>query len=55
MIRGRRLVRRIAKSAVAVFLAALTVMVLRLRGSGGPPPSRGGWRELTDSDFGSSG
>lgn len=33
-------------AAVALGLAAMIAGVVRLRGTGGVPPQRGGWREL---------
>lgn len=34
------------RAFVAVFIAALAAAFVRLRGSGGTPPSSGGWREV---------
>jgi hypothetical protein len=36
----------IRRAAFAVVVGALTALVLRLRGKGGTPPQRGGWRPL---------
>ena len=36
----------IRRALVAVGVAGGIAAVLRLRGSGGTPPQRGGWREL---------
>jgi hypothetical protein len=41
----------IRRALVALGVAGLVAAVLRLRGSGGTPPSDGGWRELTGSDL----
>ncbi len=39
------------RALVAVGLAGLVAAVLRLRGSGGVPPQRGGWRELSGPEL----
>jgi len=36
---------------LAVALAGLAALVVRLRGSGGTPPHQGGWRELAASEL----
>lgn len=41
----------IRRALVAVGVAGGIAAVLRLRGSGGTPPQRGGWRELTPDEF----
>jgi len=41
----------IRRALVAVGLAGLVAAVLRLRGSGGTPPQRGGWRELSPDEL----
>jgi hypothetical protein len=38
----------------AVATAAVFALVLRIRGRGGVPPQRGGWRELSQSDLSQS-
>ncbi|HEY4378222.1 MAG TPA: hypothetical protein VGM93_13740 [Acidimicrobiales bacterium] len=48
----------IRRALVALGAAGVIAAVLRVRGSGGTPPQRGGWRELTAEDLtppGSSG
>ena len=37
--------------AVALSAAGLLAGLLRLRGTGGTPPQRGGWRELSGPDL----
>ncbi|MEM8904889.1 MAG: hypothetical protein AAGF02_14400 [Actinomycetota bacterium] len=39
------------RAFVACGLAGLIAGILRLRGSGGTPPSRGGWRQLEGPDL----
>lgn len=39
------------RAGAALSLAALVAAVLRLRGTGGSPPTTGGWRELSGDDF----
>jgi len=41
----------IRRALVALGLAGLVAGVLRLRGTGGTPPQKGGWRELTGPDL----
>jgi hypothetical protein len=41
----------LSRALFAVGLTALAALVLRLRGSGGTPPHRGGWRELSATDL----
>ena len=41
----------IRRALVAIGLAGLVAAVLRLRGSGGTPPQRGGWRELSPDEL----
>ncbi|HEX2039676.1 MAG TPA: hypothetical protein VHF47_08090 [Acidimicrobiales bacterium] len=36
---------------LAVGLAGLLAGLVRLRGTGGTPPQRGGWRELSGPDL----
>jgi hypothetical protein len=36
---------------LALGLAGLLAGILRLRGTGGTPPQRGGWRELSGPDL----
>ncbi len=42
------LIRRVA---AALGLAGLIATVFRVRGQGGTPPQRGGWREVTSSEL----
>lgn len=39
------------RALVALGLAGIIAAVLRLRGSGGTPPSEGGWRELSGPEL----
>jgi hypothetical protein len=39
------------RALVAVVATAVVAGVLRLRGTGGTPPQRGGWRELSGPDL----
>jgi hypothetical protein len=39
------------RGALAVLLAALIALVVRLRGTGGTPPHRGGWKQLSVTDL----
>ena len=39
------------RALVALGLAGLVAVVLRVRGSGGTPPQQGGWRELSGPDL----
>jgi len=41
----------IRRALVAVGVAAGIAAVLRLRGTGGTPPQRGGWRELSADEL----
>lgn len=41
----------IRRALVAIGLAGGIAAVLRLRGSGGTPPQRGGWSELTPDEL----
>lgn len=38
--------RAIRRAAVALGVTAIITGIVRLRGTGGVPPQRGGWREL---------
>ncbi|MEL7209376.1 MAG: hypothetical protein AAGK32_14265 [Actinomycetota bacterium] len=42
---------QIRRVLAALGIAALVAAVLRLRGSGGTPPSDGGWRELSGPEL----
>ena len=48
---GRGSLRLVSRGLFAVALAALAAFVVRLRGSGGTPPHKGGWRELSVRDL----
>ncbi len=39
------------RALFALGVSGIIAGVLRLRGSGGVPPQRGGWRELTGPDL----
>jgi hypothetical protein len=39
------------RALVALGLAIVSMTIVRLRGSGGTPPRRGGWRELPASEI----
>lgn len=41
----------IRRALVALGIAGLVAAVLRLRGTGGSPPQRGGWRELNPDEL----
>lgn len=41
----------IRRALVALGIAGGVAAVLRLRGSGGTPPQRGGWRELSPEEM----
>ncbi|MHB8466826.1 MAG: hypothetical protein ACYDH6_01040 [Acidimicrobiales bacterium] len=39
------------RGLLAVLAAAVIAAAIRLRGRGGVPPQRGGWRELSQSEL----
>ena len=41
----------IRRALVALGIAGGVAAILRLRGSGGTPPQRGGWRELSPDEL----
>jgi hypothetical protein len=41
----------LTRALFALGLTALAALVVRIRGSGGTPPHRGGWRELSATDL----
>jgi hypothetical protein len=43
--------RLLTRALLAVSLTALVALIVRLRGSGGTPPHRGGWREVSMTDL----
>jgi len=49
--RGKTNLKVLSRALFAVSLTALAAIIVRLRGSGGTPPHRGGWRELTEADL----
>jgi hypothetical protein len=48
---GKANLKLLSRALFAVSLTALAAIIVRLRGSGGTPPHRGGWRELTEADL----
>jgi hypothetical protein len=48
---GKNNLRLLSRALFAVSLTALAAVIVRLRGSGGTPPHRGGWRELTEAEL----
>lgn len=49
--RGRAAIQLLSRALLALGLTALAAVIVRLRGSGGTPPHRGGWRELSVTDL----
>jgi hypothetical protein len=43
--------RTLRRALLALFAAVLIAGIVRLRGTGGTPPRRGGWRELTPDEL----
>ncbi len=41
----------LSRALLAVVMAGLVAVIVRLRGSGGTPPHRGGWRQLSETDL----
>jgi hypothetical protein len=41
----------IRRALMALGLAGIVAAVLRVRGSGGTPPQRGGWQELSPDEL----
>ena len=39
------------RALLALFTAVIVAVVVRLRGTGGTPPQRGGWRELPPDEL----
>ena len=39
------------RALIALGVTAVAAAIVRLRGSGGTPPQRGGWRELPESEL----
>lgn len=50
--RGRSAFKLLSRGLLALALTALAAVIVRLRGSGGSPPHRGGWREVSVTDLG---
>ncbi|MDA8062869.1 MAG: hypothetical protein M0T80_10675 [Actinomycetota bacterium] len=46
------MVQTLRRVAVALLAAGVAALIVRLRGTGGTPPRRGGWRELPVDDPG---
>lgn len=44
-------VRAFRRAMLALGATALVAVIVRLRGTGGTPPQRGGWRELSGPDL----
>jgi hypothetical protein len=44
-------VKTLRRAIIAISIAGFGAAVLRLRGSGGVPPTDGGWRELAGPDL----
>ena len=40
------------RAAIALGITAIVTGIVRLRGTGGVPPQRGGWRELPVDELG---
>ncbi len=47
----RPVVRTVRRALITLVVAALIAGFVRLRGTGGTPPRRGGWRELTPAEL----
>ncbi len=45
-------VRLIRRTVMALGVTAVIAVIVRLRGTGGTPPQRGGWREISTDDLG---
>jgi hypothetical protein len=41
----------IRRALIALGVTAVAAAIVRLRGSGGTPPQRGGWREIPESEL----
>ncbi|MEQ8841537.1 MAG: hypothetical protein RIB98_11185 [Acidimicrobiales bacterium] len=48
---GRGLVTLVRRAMVAIFAGISVAAAIRVRGSGGVPPQKGGWRELEGPDL----
>jgi len=48
---GRGLLTLIRRAMVALFAGVSVAAAIRVRGSGGVPPQKGGWRALEGSDL----
>ncbi|MEZ5246801.1 MAG: hypothetical protein R2707_17025 [Acidimicrobiales bacterium] len=48
---GRGLLTLIRRAMVALFAGISVAAAIRVRGSGGVPPQKGGWRELEGPDL----
>ncbi|MEM7139462.1 MAG: hypothetical protein AAF548_00415 [Actinomycetota bacterium] len=48
---GRGLLTLVRRAVVAIFAGISVAAAIRVRGSGGVPPQKGGWRELQGDDL----
>ena len=48
---GRGLLTLFRRAMVALFAGVSVAAAIRVRGSGGVPPQKGGWRELSGDDL----
>lgn len=48
------MVRTLRRALLAVTATVVAAGIIRLRGTGGTPPRRGGWRELSEAELGGS-
>ncbi len=46
--------RTLRRALLAVAATVIAAGIIRLRGLGGTPPRRGGWRELSEAELGES-
>jgi hypothetical protein len=42
---------RLRRAMMALVLAGIAALILKLRGSGGTPPQNGSWRELSGDEL----
>lgn len=52
MVGSIAVMRALRRAVAALVVAVGAMVVVRLRGSGGTPPRRGGWRELDPDELG---
>jgi hypothetical protein len=48
---GRGLLTFVRRAVLALIAGISIAAAIRVRGSGGVPPQKGGWRELRDDDL----